>query len=401
MSGLKKEEVARYSRQLLLPEIGVDGQLKLKSSSVLIVGCGGLGCPCAIYLAAAGVGKIGLVDHDKVELSNLHRQILHTESRVGTSKAASVKESLNQLNSNLSITIYDTKFDQTNAIDIVKEYDVIVDATDNAPTRYLINDAAVINNKPLVSGAALRFEGQLTVYHYDSKTPCYRCLFPKPPPPGTVTNCSDGGVLGVIPGIIGSLQSLEVIKMITGLGTSYAGKMLLYDGLTGSIRNVKLREKCSNCAVCGDSPTIDGQLIDYEQFCGTPMCDDGKILKILTPEERITCQEYKETIVDTNTPHLLIDVRSSLQASIVKLPNAINLPLDVINRPNGLDSIKELIDSKKVDKVFFMCRRGNASQKACRLVKDNLVNCHLIQFKDIIGGITAWAKEIDQQIPIY
>ena len=401
MSDLTKEEISRYSRQLLLPEIGKEGQVKLKSASVLIVGCGGLGCPCAVHLAASGIGKIGLVDHDKVELSNLHRQFLHTESRVGTSKASSIKESLNQLNSDVDYVVYDTKFNRANAVEIVKEYDVIVDATDNAPTRYLINDASVVSGKPLVSGAALRFEGQLTIYHYDKETPCYRCLFPKPPVPGTVTNCSDGGVLGVIPGIIGSLQALEVIKIITGLEPSYAGKMLLFDGLAGSFRTVTIRGRSKDCAVCGDSPSIGPELVDYEDFCGTPMCEENRSLKILAPEERLTCSEYKESVVDKDVPHLLIDVRPAVQASVFKLNHAYNIPLSKITNNDGMNNLKEMIEENKVNKVYFICRRGNASQKACRFTKENLTDIDNIEFKDIIGGMTSWAKEIDTETPIF
>lgn len=399
MSTLSKEEVARYSRQLLINEIGKEGQLKLKSARVLLIGCGGLGSPCGLYLAAAGIGKIGLLDHDKVDSSNLHRQIVHTESTLGVPKTESAKKTLEALNSTLQYETISTKLSQHNAVDIIEKFDVIVDGSDNAPTRYMVSDACVISKKPLVSGAALKFDGQITTYNYDKSTPCYRCLFPMPPPANTVTNCSDGGVLGVIPGIIGSLQALEVIKIALGRKPSYAGQMLLFDGLKGQFREIKLRERKLDCVACGTNASITRQLVDYEKFCGTPACDVAKMQNILAPDERITCKEYK-AIYDQNEPHLLIDVRPSLQANIVKLENSINIPLDQIVRGDGLQQINNLVKEKSAKSVYFMCRRGIASQQACRFVKENFPQ-NSIQCKDIIGGITAWSEEVDPSVPVY
>ncbi|XP_074602916.1 ubiquitin-like activating enzyme 4 [Brevipalpus obovatus] len=400
MSSLTKQDVGRYSRQLLINEIGKEGQLKLKATSVLIVGCGGLGSPCSYYLAAAGIGKIGLVDHDKVEISNLHRQIVHSEATLGMEKSVSAKKSLESLNSSVEYQTISHRLTRSNAVEIIENYDIIVDGSDNAPTRYMVSDASCVAGKPLVSGAALKFDGQLTTYHYDENTPCYRCLFPSPPNPNTVTNCSDGGVLGVIPGIIGSLQALEVIKIALGKRPSYAGKMLLFDGLGGEFRDIVIRNRQKDCIACGDNPTITRDLIDYEQFCGTPLCDQSQSLKILAPEERISCHDYKK-ILDQNEPHLLIDVRPALQANIVKLDNAINIPLDQLVRGDGLQRIEDLADSgpEPIKKIYFICRKGNASQQACRFAQETLGQSY--ELKDIVGGMTSWSNEVDSSVPVY
>lgn len=366
---------------------------------MLLVGCGGLGSPCGLYLAAAGIGKIGLLDYDKVDTSNLHRQIVHSESTIGMQKTESALERLQTLNSNLQYEVISSKLSRANAVDIIEKFDIVVDGSDNAPTRYMVSDACVISKKPLVSGAALKFEGQLTTYNYDENTPCYRCLFPSPPPAHTVTNCSDGGVLGVVPGIIGSLQALEVIKIALGMKPSYAGRMLLFDGLGGQFREVKIRNKKVDCAACGTNPTINRELIDYEKFCGTPACEQARMQNILTLDERITCREYK-SILDQKQSHLLIDVRPSVQANIVKLENAINIPLETIVKGEGLKQIEHLIEEKSVKQVYFMCRRGIASQQACRVVKERL-NFDSVEFKDVIGGITSWSEEIDPSVPVY
>ena len=395
---LSNQDITRYGRQLILDQFGKDGQLKLKSKSVLIVGCGGLGCPCALYLAGAGLGKIGLLDDDNVELSNLHRQTLHTEDRVGQSKAHSALKTLQQLNSSIEYEAIDSKLVRENAIEIIKRFDIIVDATDNAITRYLVNDACVLAKKPLVSGAALRFDGQLTTYNYGNDCPCYRCLFPTPASPATVTNCGDGGVLGTIPGIIGSLQSLEVIKIALGLKPSYCGKLLLFDGLQGTFNVVEIQKKKKDCQVCGINPSIGPDLIDYQSFVGVEPCT----LKILNEDERVSCKEYKEKILDQKVDHLLIDVRPSIQAGIVKLDHAINVPLKEIENEQGVEKIEKLIDEAKpsINKVFIMCRRGNASQKAVRKLKQSLKHREDLIIKDLIGGITAWSEQ-DQFVPVY
>ena len=400
-SAFSPDEASRYSRQLLMNEIGTEGQLKLRSTSVLIVGCGGLGCPAGIYLAAAGIGKIGFVDNDVVERSNLHRQILHNELRIGIPKTQSAIESLKALNSNVEFQAHNVMLNRTNAIDIIKDYHIVIDATDNPMARYLLSDVCVLNKKPLVSGSALRFEGQLTVYNYDKSTPCYRCLYPNPPPPGTVTNCSDGGVLGVIPGIIGSMQALETMKIAIGIKPAYAGKMLLFDGMQGSFRTLQIREKKADCISCGTNPTITSDLIDYEEFCGVK-CASQMQVKILTPDERMTVEQYKQDFIDSNKHHLLIDVRAKLQSDISKLSNAIQIPLEEIQKGNGLQTIEDLIDQNlKNDslKVVVMCRRGIASQKAVRVLKDKIKD-NKVEFKDVIGGLEAWAKN-DSNFPMY
>ncbi|RWS02620.1 adenylyltransferase and sulfurtransferase MOCS3-2-like protein [Dinothrombium tinctorium] len=398
---LRPDEVSRYSRQMILPQIGSEAQTKLKNTSVLIVGCGGLGSPSSQYLVGAGIGKLGLVDGDVVETSNLHRQVIHTEKNVGKPKAESAFEFLRSLNSNVEFEKLQLRISRANAIDIIKRYDIVLDATDNAVTRYLLSDACVICEKPLVSGAALRFEGQLTVYNYDETTPCYRCLFPTPPPLGAITNCSEGGVIGPVPGMIGTLQALEVIKIAIGIRPSFAGRMLLFDGLDGIFRTVKIRGRKKDCASCGENPSITTDLIDYNEFCQTPACDNsgGQSLKILTPEERIFALEYKN-IIDDGIKHVLIDVRPENEVNVVKLDQSINIPLKKIQSNEGLQKVKELIENSNADKLIVMCRRGNASQIAVRFLKENLKS-DKVEIKDIIGGITAWSQQVDPKVPVY
>ncbi|CAG2169636.1 unnamed protein product [Oppiella nova] len=401
---LSADEVSRYSRQMLLPEVGRSGQLALKKTSVLVVGCGGLGCPASLYLAASGIGRLGLVDNDVVDKSNLHRQVLHTETRVGQLKTESAVETLKAINSNVTLEPIECRLNRTNASDIISKYDIIIDGTDNPMTRYLLSDVCVLNNKPLVSGSALRFDGQLTVYNYDSNTPCYRCLFPTAPPAGTVTNCNDGGVMGVIPGIIGQMQALETIKIAIGRKPTYAGQMLLFDGLNGSFKTVKLRGKREDCISCGANRTLGSELMDYEEFCGV-QCNASQSLKILAPEERMSCKEYETQYLNARSDHLLIDVRPKLQADITKLENAINIPLGELEKGNGFEILEDLL-AKEMDRnkskvnVIFMCRRGNASQKAVRLLKSKITNDKIL-IKDIIGGLEGWAKEVDPTFPMY
>lgn len=399
-SSLTQDEVSRYSRQLIMPEIGVAGQKRMKETSVLVVGCGGLGCPASLYLTAAGIGQIGLIDADKVELSNLHRQVLHTEDRIGIDKTDSAVQALKPLNHNVNLKPITTKLTRANALEIVSEYDIVVDATDNVVARYLINDACVLTGKPLVSGSALRFDGQLTVYHYNETSPCYRCLFPTPPPAGTVTNCSDGGVIGVVPGIIGTLQALEVIKIAAGLEPAYAGQMLLFDGQSGQFRHIKIRNKRPDCAVCSPKATIGKELIDYEQFCGTPPCVTG--LSILLPFERLSVTEYKEQVMDVKKDHVLIDVRPKVEQDIVKLPHSETIPLgELTSGTEGINRVTNLISKAGTKNVYVMCRRGNASQKAVRFLKDHLTLQDDLEIKDLVGGIEAWRKQIDSSIPSY
>lgn len=415
---LSADEVRRYSRQLIMSEIGVEGQLRLKNGSVLIVGCGGLGCPASMYLAAAGVGKIGLLDYDTVELSNLHRQVLHTEDRVGKmNKAESVCKQLSELNSNVELVAIQQRLTGANAVELVSQYDVIIDATDNAPTRYLINDACVAAHRPLVSGAALRWDGQLITYNHGLSGACYRCLYPRAPPAGTVTNCSDGGVIGVVPGVIGSFQALETIKLLAGIEPSYAGNMLLFNGLSGSFRNIRVRSRRVDCEACGDKPTIHPDVFDYEAFCGTPACDQTQQLRLLHELERISVEQYKQ-VVDDGQAHLLIDVRPSNDYRIVSLPNSINIPLTHLQKPEGVTQFVKLIqdqrkqqaqsissdfdpDQKFPVSVFVLCKLGNASQRAVDFLKKQVPLDDQVEIKDISGGITAWANRIDNTLPTY
>ena len=393
---LTNEDISRYSRQLILPELGPSNQLKLCNSSVLIIGCGGLGCPAAVYLAAAGVGLLGLVDYDEVEISNLHRQILHSEEKVGVCKATSIAHYIQSLNSQVKTKPYHLSLDSSNALKIISNYDIVLDCSDNVATRYLLNDACILAKKPLVSGSALRFEGQLTVYNYESG-PCYRCLFPKPPPVETVTNCSDGGVLGVVPGIIGSLQALEAIKVICGIGTPLAQKLLLFDAVSTQFRSIKLRPKQDSCQVCGKNPSIR-ELIDYEEFCGAKASDKDKNLELLCAENRITPQKY-ESIMKGNIPHLLLDVRLPVELEICSLPNSVNIPIKDIDNDDNIKMIREKVRKTDAKVVYCLCRRGNDSQIAVSKLLPNLQD--LCYVKDIIGGLYGWAKNVDNNFPVY
>ncbi|XP_046567076.1 sulfur carrier protein adenylyltransferase-like [Haliotis rubra] len=400
---LTKEGIGRYSRQLILPEIGVPGQLKLQKSSVLIVGAGGLGCPAAIYLAAAGIGKLGVIDYDEVELSNLHRQVLHTEDRVGVAKSASATHACKRLNSSVQYVPYRLQLDSSNALDIISQYDVVLDASDNVATRYLLSDACVMAGKSLVSGSALRFEGQLTVYNHQ-KGPCYRCLFPKPPPPETVTNCSEGGVLGVVPGIIGCLQALEAVKIMAQIGTSFSQRLLLFDALDGMFRTIKLRPRQPQCPVCGDNPSIT-QLIDYEQFCGARASDKEHALTVLHDTERISPKVYQEMLVK-RSPHVLVDVRTEVEMGICQLPHpSVNIPISSVNKGDCIERLKASIKKQSTSdnspvSVVLVCRRGNDSQNAVRSLQDSLSDCN-VTLKDIRGGLHAWARQVDKDFPVY
>lgn len=390
---LNNNEIARYSRQIILSEIGVQGQLKLKRASVLVVGAGGLGCPSSLYLAGAGVGHIGLLDYDEVELTNLHRQLLHTESTVGLTKVDSARAYLEELNSQIEVSTHHIQLTSDNALAILERYDIIVDATDNVATRYLLNDACVLLKKPLVSGSALQLEGQLTVYNHKTG-PCYRCLFPTPPPPGTVTNCGDGGVLGAITGVIGALQALESIKIILGNDGVLSGRLLLFDGHQSAFRNLKLRGKKADCAVCSENASLT-KLIDYEQFCSMKATDKDSHLSLLKPHERITAQEYK-SLLDRNIPHHLIDVRGANQFEICQLPSSINVPIEDI-----LKNRRDVTEECREGDVFVVCRRGNDSQLAVQHLAPLFEERGLSAPRDIVGGLHAWARTVDREFPIY
>lgn len=399
--GLSNEEISKYSRQIFLPEIGIKGQIKLKNSAVLIVGAGGLGCPAALYLASAGVGHIGIIDYDSVEINNLHRQILYEELSIGAPKVHVAAENLNRLNRDVRVMSYNIQLTSSNALEIINNYDVVLDATDNVATRYLLNDACVLKKKPLVSGSALRFEGHLSVFNYNG--PCYRCIFPKPPPPETVTNCGDGGVFGPAVGTIGVLQALEALKIILDLPCVLSGQLLLFDGLETKFRNISLRAKNVNCAVCGEHPTIH-KLIDYEEFCGAKATDKDPKLNLLQKEERITVEEYNEALKLGTKVHVLIDVRSPEEFEICHLDNSINIPLKDINNNENITLVKDKLKKMQTQHneigLFVVCRRGNDSQKAVKTLKQ-IFNGSSLEIKDIIGGIHAWSKKVDSKVPVY
>jgi molybdopterin/thiamine biosynthesis adenylyltransferase/rhodanese-related sulfurtransferase len=377
---LNREEFLRYGRHLIIPEVGLEGQRRLKSASVLIIGAGGLGSPLAFYLTAAGVGRIGIVDFDVVDLSNLQRQILHTTKDVGRSKLESAREKLESLNPNVKIETYEMRLTSENALDLIKEYDIVVDGTDNFPTRYLVNDACVFLKKPNVYGSIFRFEGQVSVFYAD-KGPCYRCLYKEPPPPGLVPSCAEGGVLGVLPGIIGTIQALETIKLILGIGEPLIGKLLLFDALKMKFRELKLR-KDSECPVCGENPTIK-ELIDYEAFCG------------ITPEQilhqsglEITPEELKEKL-ENGEDIILIDVREPVEYEINRIEGSKLIPLSKLpEKVNELDQTREIV---------LYCKMGGRSARAVQLLRE----LGFTRVKNLAGGIDAWIEKIDPTMPRY
>uniref|UniRef100_A0A6M2DLR5 Adenylyltransferase and sulfurtransferase MOCS3 homolog n=1 Tax=Xenopsylla cheopis TaxID=163159 RepID=A0A6M2DLR5_XENCH len=390
---LEKIDVERYSRQMFVPEFGVESQLKLKNASVLVVGIGGLGCPASLYLAGAGIGTIGILDYDDVEMNNLHRQLLHCESDIGYSKVHSAINTLSRLNSTVNLIPHNTVLSSANAMDIIKKYDIVLDCTDNVATRYLLNDCCIMTNRPLVSGSALQMEGQLTVYGYKNG-PCYRCLFPVPPPPETVTNCGDGGVLGTVPGVIGVLQAVEAIKIILGKPT-ISGRLLLYYATDSVFRNIRLREKTKNCAVCSENKTVTG-LIDYEQFCQSKATDKDPKLKILSKEERITVTDYNKK--KDEAKHILLDVRSTVEYQMCKMPNSINVPISDVLENKKLDYLINLMNSD-IEAVYVVCRRGNDSQRAVKHLKE-ILNLR-VPICDLEGGLHAWAADVDIDFPVY
>ncbi|XP_028995627.1 adenylyltransferase and sulfurtransferase MOCS3 [Betta splendens] len=407
-AALGNEDIMRYSRQLLLPELGVQGQLKLSQTSVLIVGCGGLGCPLAQYLAAAGIGRLGLLDYDEVELSNLHRQVLHGEENQGQSKALSAAVAVKRLNSTVECVPYHLQLSTQNALQLVQQYDIVADCSDNVPTRYLVNDACVLSAKPLVSASALKMEGQLTVYNYCGG-PCYRCLYPVPPPPETVTNCSDGGVLGVVPGIMGCFQALEVLKIASGQGSSCSQQLIMFDAQDARFRSIRLRPKQADCAVCGDNPSVT-QLVDYESFCGSAATDKCRKLNLLIPDQRITVQDYK-SVIDNAEPHLLLDVRPLVEVDICRLPFSLNIPLSSLEQGKSehlrllqerIRRLKQQMAGDGQPPVYVICKLGNDSQKAVQVLeKMSGSDVDGITVKDICGGLMAWAKRIDPTFPQY
>lgn len=381
---LSNEEIRRYSRHLIMPEVALAGQKKLKAASVLLVGAGGLGSPLALYLAAAGIGRIGLVDYDVVDATNLQRQIIHGTKNLGRSKLESAKERMLDLNPFIQVDTYETVLTSENALDILRDYDVIVDGTDNFPTRYLVNDACVLLGKPNVYGSIFRFEGQVSVF-YAKEGPCYRCLFPTPPPPGLVPSCAEGGVLGILPGTIGTLQATETIKLILGIGEPLIGRLLLYDALQMRFEEVKLR-KNPKCPVCGENPTVT-QLIDYEAFCGMPAHDreDGSGL---ASEWEITPRELKERL-ERGERIVIVDVREPHEWDIVHIEGAHLIPLgELAARVHELDS---------ADQIVLHCKTGARSARALEFLR----GIGYRKLKNLKGGINAWAREVDPRLPTY
>ena len=380
---LSRDEILRYSRHLLIPEVGLEGQKKLLASSVLVIGTGGLGSPVALYLAAAGVGRIGLVDFDVVDSSNLQRQVIHGTHGIGTLKVESARARLLDLNPEVQVDIYNEPFTSANAMRIARDYDVLVDGTDNFPTRYLTNDLCVLLGKPNVYGSIYRFDGQASVF-YAKEGPCYRCLFPEPPPPGLVPSCAEGGVLGVLPGTIGTIQATEALKLLLGIGSTLVGRLLLYNALDMTFEYVKLK-KNPNCKVCGPHPEVT-ELIDYDAFCGVPGRDhdDGSA----GMEWDISARELAARIRD-GAKIRLIDVREPHERSISSLPGEELIPLgQLASRLHELDSTQEMV---------LFCKSGSRSTRALEI----LVSAGFKRVKNLRGGINAWAREVDPSLPIY
>jgi adenylyltransferase/sulfurtransferase len=383
LPGLTTDDLTRYSRHLILPEVGEEGQRRLKAASVLCVGTGGLGSPLAFYLAAAGIGTLGLVDFDVVDLSNLQRQIIHSTNDIGRKKLDSAAEKLTALNPALNVVKHETMLSSANALAILAGYDIVADGTDNFPTRYLVNDACVLLGKPNVYGSIFRFEGQASVFA--TKTgPCYRCLYPEPPPPGLVPSCAEGGVLGILPGLLGVIQATEVIKLILGKGQSLAGRLLLVDALNMRFRELKLR-KNPDCPVCGPNPTVT-QLIDYQQFCGiAPESPQENAVKNGIPQ--ITVKELKRRL-DAGQDVQLIDVREPFEYQIAQIGGKLIPQNDVPNRLAEIDRDRE---------VIVQCKSGGRSQR----IAEFLVQAGYPRVANLAGGITAWSDEIDPKVPKY
>ena len=378
---LSKDEILRYSRHLIMPEVGMEGQLKLKNAKVALIGTGGLGAPLGMYLAAAGIGRIGLVDFDVVDFTNLQRQVIHGTKDVGRKKLDSAAETMLDINPYVEIDRHETALSSENALQILKDYDIVVDGTDNFPTRYLVNDACVLLGKPNVYGSIFRFEGQATVFAYEGG-PCYRCLYPEPPPPGLVPSCAEGGVLGILPGTIGLIQATETVKLILGIGEPLVGRLMLYDALAMKFRELKLRRN-PECPVCGDHPTIR-ELIDYNQFCGIP----NQPHEPVAAEGDIDPVEVKAKI-DRGDPFVLIDVREPHEYQICRIPYAKLIPLgDLPKRVNELDS---------ADEIVAHCKSGMRSAKAV----DFLKQAGFKKVRNMKGGILAWTDKVDPSVPKY
>lgn len=380
---LTRDEILRYSRHLLIPEVGLEGQQKLKAASALIVGAGGLGSPAALYLAAAGVGRIGLVDYDVVDESNLQRQVIHGTEAIGKLKVENAKRRLLDINPLIQVDAYNEVFTSANAMRIAKEYDVLLDGTDNFPTRYLSNDVCVFLGKPNVYGSIYRFDGQASVF-YAKEGPCYRCLFPEPPPPGLVPSCAEGGVLGVLPAVIGSLQATEALKLLLGIGDPLIGRLLLYNALDMSFDFIKLK-KNPNCRVCGPNADVT-ELVDYEAFCGLPSHDRAD--DSASADWDISARDLQTRLArDPNL--LLLDVREPHELRISSIRDSVNIPLGQLTaRLSELDTAREMV---------ILCKSGTRSRRAL----DLLVGAGFKKVKNLHGGINAWARDVDASLPIY
>ncbi|MDW8437441.1 MAG: molybdopterin-synthase adenylyltransferase MoeB [Chloroherpetonaceae bacterium] len=402
---LSNEEIKRYSRHLILPEFGLEGQKKMKRASVLMIGAGGLGSPFAMYMAAAGIGRLGIVDFDVVDYSNLQRQILHRSDSVGKPKTESAKQTINAINPFVEVVIYETPLTSQNALEIMKDYDVIVDGTDNFPTRYLVNDACVLLGKPNVYGSIFRFEGQVSVFWANSREAtngrlpegaCYRCLYPEPPPPGLVPSCAEGGVLGVLPGVVGTMQAIETIKLIAGIGEPMLNRLLLFDALKMKFRELKLK-KNPDCVVCSDHPSVT-TLIDYEAFCGMPANDHHQNAELKQKETPMTSSNPNEITVrelkarlDAGEKPFILDVRNPNEWEIVRLDGTVLIPLPEL--PNRLGELR----GKEETEILVHCKMGGRSAQACEILRQNGFK----NVKNVVGGIIAWAKEIDPSMPTY
>ena len=379
---LSAQEVARYSRHLIMPEVGMDGQLKLKAASVLCIGAGGLGSPVAMYLAAAGVGRIGIVDFDVVDHSNLQRQVIHGTPDVGRPKLDSARDRLYAINPEVLVETHDLALSSENALQLLADYDIIVDGTDNFPTRYLVNDACVLLGKPNVYGSIFRFEGQASVFATKGG-PCYRCLYPEPPPPGLVPSCAEGGVLGVLPGVVGTIQATEAVKLIIGVGEPLVNRFMIYDALRMRFRELKLRRD-PECPVCGDNPTVT-ELIDYDQFCGiTPATSAAEP----TTDSDTTVEELK-TLLDQNDGVFILDVREPQEFQICRIPTSTLIPLG--------DLPQRLVELEGRDDMVVHCKSGARSAKAVKLLHE----AGFSKTKNLRGGILAWIDRVDPLLPKY
>ena len=382
LPSLSAQEVARYSRHLIMPEVGMDGQLKLKAASVLCIGAGGLGSPVAMYLAAAGVGRIGIVDFDVVDHSNLQRQVIHGTPDVGRPKLDSARDRLHAINPEVLVETHDVALSSENALQLLADYDIIVDGTDNFPTRYLVNDACVLLGKPNVYGSIFRFEGQASVFATKGG-PCYRCLYPEPPPPGLVPSCAEGGVLGVLPGVVGTIQATEAVKLIIGVGEPLVNRFMIYDALRMRFRELKLRRD-PECPVCGDNPTVT-ELIDYDQFCGiTPAASAAEP----TTGSDTTVEELR-TLLDQNDGVFILDVREPQEFQICRIPTSTLIPLG--------DLPQRLVELEGRDDMVVHCKSGARSAKAVKLLQE----AGFSKAKNLRGGILAWIDRVDPSLPKY